>query len=196
MLRRTVDKIPKVLHNYIGGTSLPACGTPLTSFNVPNPATGNHITNFSISGLNDVNKAVETAKVGQAQWKNTAPAERAYVMREAARILRSRVTDLADLECLDTGRPRKEMDYDIACAWECLEYMSSICQTTASTGEHVLLNGASPDASFGYTRREPLGVCAGIGAWNCKFFFGVVFLVLADPAPSYEHICILVPSKV
>ena len=28
-------------------------------------------------------------------------------------------------------------------------------------GEHIDLG-----ASWGYTRREPLGVCAGIGAWN------------------------------
>lgn len=32
-------------------------------------------------------------------------------------------------------------------------------------GEHVQL----PGGSFGYTRREPLGVCVGIGAWNYPF---------------------------
>lgn len=32
-------------------------------------------------------------------------------------------------------------------------------------GEHIQL----PGGSFGYTRREPLGVCAGIGAWNYPF---------------------------
>lgn len=32
-------------------------------------------------------------------------------------------------------------------------------------GEHIQL----PGGSFGYTRREPLGVCVGIGAWNYPF---------------------------
>lgn len=32
-------------------------------------------------------------------------------------------------------------------------------------GQHVQL----PGGSFAYTRREPLGVCAGIGAWNYPF---------------------------
>lgn len=32
-------------------------------------------------------------------------------------------------------------------------------------GEHIQL----PSGSFGYTRREPLGVCVGIGAWNYPF---------------------------
>lgn len=32
-------------------------------------------------------------------------------------------------------------------------------------GQHVQLSGGS----FAYTRREPLGVCVGIGAWNYPF---------------------------
>ena len=32
-------------------------------------------------------------------------------------------------------------------------------------GEHITL----PEGSFAYTRREPLGVCGGIGAWNYPF---------------------------
>lgn len=32
-------------------------------------------------------------------------------------------------------------------------------------GQHVQL----PGGSFAYTRREPLGVCVGIGAWNYPF---------------------------
>lgn len=35
-----------------------------------------------------------------------------------------------------------------------------ICQ-----GQHIQL----PGGSFAYTRREPLGVCVGIGAWNYPF---------------------------
>lgn len=36
---------------------------------------------------------------------------------------------------------------------------------SAPLGEHIQL----PGGSFGYTRREPLGVCVGIGAWNYPF---------------------------
>lgn len=32
-------------------------------------------------------------------------------------------------------------------------------------GQHVQL----PGGAFAYTRREPLGVCVGIGAWNYPF---------------------------
>jgi betaine-aldehyde dehydrogenase len=164
-MNRVLSKIPHAVKNYVSGGSLSATGTS-TSFNVPNAALGNDLTSFTISGTDDVNAAVASAKIGQHLWQQTPPAEKAHVMRRAASILRERVDELAALECLDTGRPLKEMEYDIACAWECLEYMSSICQTTATSGEHILLGGTGAGASFGFTRREPLGVCAGIGAWN------------------------------
>lgn len=35
----------------------------------------------------------------------------------------------------------------------------------SSEGEHIQL----PSGTFAYTRREPLGVCVGIGAWNYPF---------------------------
>lgn len=43
---------------------------------------------------------------------------------------------------------------------ECLEYYGGLAASIA--GEHLDLG----PAAFGYTRREPLGVVAGIGAWN------------------------------
>ena len=42
---------------------------------------------------------------------------------------------------------------------ECIEYFAGAAATIH--GEYYDLGGA-----FAYTRREPLGVCAGIGAWN------------------------------
>jgi betaine-aldehyde dehydrogenase len=43
---------------------------------------------------------------------------------------------------------------------DCLEYFGGLAASIA--GEHLDLGAAA----FGYTRREPLGVVAGIGAWN------------------------------
>lgn len=34
-----------------------------------------------------------------------------------------------------------------------------------TAGQHIQL----PGGAFAYTRREPLGVCVGIGAWNYPF---------------------------
>jgi len=40
--------------------------------------------------------------------------------------------------------------------------LNSLLTGTVHTGDHVSL----PNGSWGYTRREPLGVVGGIGAWN------------------------------
>jgi betaine-aldehyde dehydrogenase len=49
---------------------------------------------------------------------------------------------------------------DVTSGAECLEYYAGLAAGIA--GEHLDLGAAA----FGYTRREPLGVVAGIGAWN------------------------------
>jgi betaine-aldehyde dehydrogenase len=49
---------------------------------------------------------------------------------------------------------------DVLSGADCIEYYAGLARTIA--GEHVDLG----NAAFGYTRREPLGVVGGIGAWN------------------------------
>jgi betaine-aldehyde dehydrogenase len=76
-------------------------------------------------------------------------------------MLRARNDELALLETRDTGKPIQETSVvDVVSGAECLEYFGSLAASLA--GEHIDLG---PQA-FGYTRREPLGVVAGIGAWN------------------------------
>jgi betaine-aldehyde dehydrogenase len=61
---------------------------------------------------------------------------------------------------LDTGKPISEArTVDVPSAADALEYFGGIAASLA--GQHVDFGG-----NFAYTRREPLGVCAGIGAWN------------------------------
>lgn len=43
--------------------------------------------------------------------------------------------------------------------------LSNCLVVLSPAGQHVQL----PGGAFAYTRREPLGVCAGIGAWNYPF---------------------------
>ena len=49
---------------------------------------------------------------------------------------------------------------DVLSGADCIEYFAGIARTIS--GEHFDLG----TGAFGYTRREPLGVVAGIGAWN------------------------------
>jgi betaine-aldehyde dehydrogenase len=126
-----------------------------------NPANGEVLGYVNVAGTEEVNAAVRAAQRGQAQWAALTGAERARVLRRAAHLLRSRNQALAELETRDTGKPIQEtLVVDVVSGADCLEYFASLAQSLA--GEHVDLG---PQA-FGYTRREPVGVVAGIGAWN------------------------------
>jgi betaine-aldehyde dehydrogenase len=126
-----------------------------------NPATGEVLGYVSIAGPAEVNAAVRSAQRGQAQWAAMTGAERARVLRRAAELLRSRNQELAQLESQDTGKPIQEtLVVDVISGADCFEYFASLAQSLS--GEHIDLG----TQAFGYTRREPLGVVAGIGAWN------------------------------
>jgi len=130
------------------------------SFETLNPATGEVICAVQQAGAEDVEAAVAAAQEGFAVWSAMNGAERGRILGEAARILRARNRELAELEVLDTGKPIQEAEVvDIISGADCIEFFAGVAGSLH--GEHHDFGG-----DFAYTRREPLGICAGIGAWN------------------------------
>src|SRR5882724_7205621 len=130
------------------------------SFATINPATGREICRVQSAGAADVERAVASAAAGFAVWSAMTGEERGRIMNRAAGLLRARNRELAELEVLDTGKPLQEAEaVDVISGAECLEYFAGLAASIA--GQHIELRNA-----FVYTRREPLGICAGIGAWN------------------------------
>jgi betaine-aldehyde dehydrogenase len=124
------------------------------------PATGETIASLHSATPNVIELAVEAARAAQPAWARLKPVERGRILRRAADLLRARNAELARLETLDTGKPLQEtLVADAPSAADCLEYLGGA--VAAFNGEFVDLGGP-----FAYTRREALGVCAGIGAWN------------------------------
>ncbi len=131
------------------------------TIHVINPATGAQLAVLAVDGPTQVSAAVERARLAQKDWRAMTGAERGRVLQRAARLLRERNAALAELETQNTGKPIQETRaVDVISGAECLEYFAGLAAGLA--GEHIDLG---PKA-FGYTRREPLGVVAGIGAWN------------------------------
>jgi betaine-aldehyde dehydrogenase len=139
-------------------SSGPAAGERFASIN---PATGEVLGYVTAAGSAQVDAAVRAAQKAQAGWGAMTGTERARVLRRAADILRSRNQELAELETRDTGKPIQETRVvDVASGADCFEYFAGLVQSLS--GEHIDLGSQA----FGYTRREPLGLVAGIGAWN------------------------------
>ena len=124
------------------------------------PATGEVIATLHAATENVVELAIEAARAAQPAWARLRPTERGRILRRAADILRARNEELARLETLDTGKAIQEtLVADAASAADALEFFGGA--VAAFNGDYVDLGGP-----FAYTRREPLGVCVGIGAWN------------------------------
>ena len=131
------------------------------AFRVINPANGEVLAELAAAGPAQVEAAVAQAVEAQRKWGAITGAERGRVLQRAARILRERNDELAELETRNTGKPIQETRaVDVLSGADCLEYYAGLAAAIA--GEHL---DFGPQA-FGYTRREPLGVVAGIGAWN------------------------------
>ena len=146
--------------HFVNGAYLPGGGDRHPDLH---PATAEPIAEIAWATGDEIEAAVEAAQAGFDTWRKTVPAERGRVLRRAADILRRDNRALAELETLDTGKPLQEtLVADAASGADCLDYFAA--QAATLTGEHIGFSGDEGD--FAYTRREPLGVCAGIGAWN------------------------------
>lgn len=129
-------------------------------FDVVNPATGKVIYQVEQADESVMKAAVESAQKGFKAWSAMSGLERGRILNRAASILRERNDALAMIEVLDTGKPWQEASVvDVVTGADSVEYFAG--QASSITGESQHLG-----ADFFYTRREPLGICAGIGAWN------------------------------
>ncbi len=144
---------------YIGGAYVDA--TSGETFDTLDPATGETLASVQQATAADIDRAVRSAQEGQREWAALTAMQRSRILRRAVEILRERNDELAALETRDTGKPIAEtLAVDIVTGADVIEYYAGLA--TAIEGQQIPLR----PSSFVYTRREPLGVCAGIGAWN------------------------------
>lgn len=171
---------------YISGQYVAASSGE--TFDSINPATGEVLAKVQCASQADVDRAVASAAEGQKVWAAMTAMQRSRILRKAVDILRARNDELAELETLDTGKPLSETRYvDIVTGADVLEYYAGLIP--AIEGEQIPLR----ETSFVYTRREPLGVVAGIGAWNYPI---QIALWKSAPALAAGNAMIFKPSEV
>ena len=133
-------------------------GTPI---DVIYPATGEIVGRVYSATSAIIERALVSAQSAQRAWAKTSGTERGRILRRAADIMRERNHALSVLETYDTGKPLSETLYvDATSAADALEYFGGLAGSL--TGDHIPLS----EGNWAYTKRDPLGVCVGIGAWN------------------------------
>ena len=171
---------------YIGGRMVAA--TSGKTFQTINPATSEVLADVQTASRADVDVAVKSAHAGQQVWAAMTAMQRSRILRRAVDILRARNDELAELETLNTGKPISETRVvDIVTGADVLEYYAGLAP--ALEGSQIPLR----ESSFVYTRREPLGVVAGIGAWNYPI---QIALWKSAPALAAGNAMIFKPSEI
>lgn len=147
-----------IYSSFIAGHS--ASQAQRERFDVINPATADVIYQVEQADEALVNQAIESAQKGFATWSKMTGMERGRILLKAVALLRERNDELAEIEVKDTGKPWQEASVvDVVTGADSIEFFAGLAASIE--GNQQDLGG-----DFYYTRREPLGVVAGIGAWN------------------------------
>lgn len=170
--------------SYIHGQQVPAEGAEV--FDVINPATAEVIYQVEQTSEALFDRAIESAKAGFEVWSAYTGIERARILQKAVALLRERNDELAKVEVLDTGKPWQEASVvDVVTGADSIEFFAGLAP--AIEGNQQDLGG-----DFYYSRREPLGICAGIGAWNYPL---QIACWKAAPALAAGNVMIFKPSE-
>jgi len=129
-----------------------------------NPATEEVIETFEPFSADQVNQVLDQARSAFLSWRETTFAERAALLRRAARYLREHKADLARVATLEMGKPILESEAEVEkCAWNCDFYASSAEAFLAD--EPVATN-----AKESYVAFRPLGVVLAVMPWNFPYW--------------------------
>jgi betaine-aldehyde dehydrogenase len=130
------------------------------TFDVINPATGKVIYQVEVADEKIKQETIVSAQRGFATWSAMSATQRSRLLLKAVALLRERNDELAEIEVLDTGKPWQEASVvDIESGADSIEFFAGLAPGIEGNQQQI-------DGDFYYTRREALGICAGIGAWN------------------------------
>jgi alpha-ketoglutaric semialdehyde dehydrogenase len=149
-------------HNFIGGRWVPARSG--RTFANSNPANGEVLGEFPVSGPEDVNDAVEAAAGAYPAWRLTPAPRRAEILFRAGEIMRTRKQDLARAMSREMGKVLAEAGGDV---------QEGIDMAFHAAGEGRRLHGVTtpsemPD-KWAMSVRVPIGVVGVITPWNFPF---------------------------
>ncbi len=123
------------------------------------PATEQVIGEVTHTSLEEVDAAVERARVAQRGWASLAPADRALALRRFADVVNAHVEELAQLEVRNSGHPISSARWEAGHVRDVLNYYAGAPERLI--GQQIPVAGGI-DVTF----HEPIGVVGVIVPWN------------------------------
>jgi len=129
---------------------------------VYDPSTGQVVAEIPEASPGQVHEAVEAAARAFAQWSQTSPKERSYLLLELARRLEEEAETFARLEALDVGKPYQAvLNDEIPAIVDTFRFFAGAARVLPGSAVGEYLPGHTS-----MIRRDPVGVVAAITPWN------------------------------
>lgn len=132
--------------------------------NVTSPVNGELIGKVPIADVTDVEKAIESAKRAQEQWRLSHFTERSELLYKTAKAIERKLEEFATHIALEQGKPISDARIEVQ---GCVDYFRGAAEDIKRLETAVI---PSIDANKRvFTIREPLGVFGVITPWNFPF---------------------------
>lgn len=146
---------------FINNEYVPSSTGETTS--IYNPSTDELVTDkVQIASEADVDRAVAAAKAAFPKWRATPSSQRAAILMKFADLLEQNAPRLAKLESMAMGQPVTLANMMIKLPATTYRYYAGFANKIGGESFAPEFDGDS----YKIVSYEPLGVCAGISAWN------------------------------
>ncbi|EWH03609.1 CoA-acylating methylmalonate-semialdehyde dehydrogenase [Halomonas sp. BC04] len=144
---------------YIDGKPVPSSSQEWRD--VVNPATQEVVARVPFCSAEEVDRAVASAKAAFKTWRKVPLGKRMRIMLKLQALVRDNTAELAALITEEHGKTLPDAEGEVGRGLEVIEHACSI--TSLQLGELAENAGSEIDV---YTLNQPLGVGAGITAFN------------------------------
>ncbi|KGM19036.1 NAD-dependent succinate-semialdehyde dehydrogenase [Corynebacterium auriscanis] len=157
-------------------------GSSHESFDVLDAATGSPITSVHSATEKDAAEAMDIAVKTQEEWGNTAPRERAEILRRIFDLIMENDEKLAALQSLELGRALPDSRGEVTYGGEYFRWFSE--RAVSDTGEYRVAPGGRGRI---VTIKQPVGPALAITPWNFP-----LAMIARKLAPALASGCVMI----
>ena len=152
-----------------------------------NPSNGDRLTEFVDASNEDVDRAVESAKIAFKTWKKVSVQERSNLLLKIADLIDENKDRLAMVETLDNGKPLREtLNVDVPLSSDHFRYFAGVIRAEEGTSKMLDENTLTVNL------KEPIGVVGQVIPWNFPLLMAAWKLA---PALAAGNTVVIHPSS-
>jgi succinate-semialdehyde dehydrogenase/glutarate-semialdehyde dehydrogenase len=158
--------------------------------NVLNPATGELVGTVPKGTVDDAGAAIDAAYDAYAKWRLKTPRERAKILIEAARMVRSQGERISRLLTLEQGKPLAESNAEVWRSDGVADILEFYAEMATKIRGSVAISEV--DERRAWVQKEAVGVVGAIIPWN---YPAVEFALKAAPALVSGNTVVMKPAS-